>query len=73
MKLRLHGTHADCSAAAGLLRRIPGLHVQEQSRPYPDRTGELVRVYLTVTLDPTTSDHPAGDGAQEVSGGERLL
>jgi hypothetical protein len=68
MKLRLHGTHADCSTAAGLLRRTDGLHVQDQSRPYPDRTGELVRVYLTITLDLATSDHPAGDGAP---GGER--
>jgi hypothetical protein len=51
MKLRLHGTPADCSAVAERLRRTPGLHVQDESRPYPDRTGELVRVYLTVHLD----------------------
>jgi hypothetical protein len=43
MKLRLHGTPAECAAAAQRLRRTPGLHVQDQSRPYPDRGGELVR------------------------------
>jgi hypothetical protein len=34
------------------MRRTPGLHTQDQSRPYPDRGGELVRVYLTVHLNP---------------------
>ena len=64
MKLRLHGSPADCQAAAAALRRTPRLHVQDQSPPYPDRAGELVRVYLTVTLDPTAShDTPASDGA----------
>jgi hypothetical protein len=63
MKLRLHGIQTECQAAAAALRRTPGLHIEDESRPYPDRTGELVRVYLTVTLDPTTADHPAGDGA----------
>ena len=42
MKLRLHGTPAECAAATQRLRRTPGLHVQDQSRPYPDRSGELV-------------------------------
>jgi hypothetical protein len=55
MKLRLHGTPAQCPTAARLMRRIPSLHITDQSRPYPDRTGELVRVYLTVYLDPTAS------------------
>jgi hypothetical protein len=58
MKLRLHGTPAECSAVAARLRRTPGLHVTDQSRPYPDRTGELVRVYLTAQLD-TRSGQPA--------------
>jgi hypothetical protein len=58
MKLRLHGTWAECAAAAKRLRRTPGLHIADQSRPYPDRGGELVRVYLTVDLDPTRSDQP---------------
>jgi hypothetical protein len=54
MKLRLHGTPAECAAAADRLRRTPGLHVQDESRPYRDRVGELVRVYLTVDLEPTS-------------------
>ena len=52
MKLRLHGTPAECAAATQRLRRTPGLHVQDQSRPDLDRGGELVRVDLTVHLDP---------------------
>jgi hypothetical protein len=59
MKLRLHGTAAECSAAAARLRRTPGLHIQDESRPYPDRTGERVRVYLTAHLDPTSNDQPS--------------
>ena len=59
MKLRLHGTPAECAAATERLRRTPGLHVQDQSRPYPDRGGELVRVYL-----PSTSTQPgSGEGS----------
>jgi hypothetical protein len=57
MKLRLHGTPAECAAATERLRRTPG-HVQHESRPYPDRGGELVRVYLTVDLDPVSNDRP---------------
>jgi hypothetical protein len=53
MKLRLHGTPAECTAATQRLRRTPGLHVQDQSRSYPERGGELVRVYLTVDLNPS--------------------
>jgi hypothetical protein len=56
MKLRLHGTRAECAAAAERLRRTPGLHVQDESRPYPDRGGELVRVYLTVYLNPAPGE-----------------
>ena len=55
MKLRLHGTHSECAAAAARLRHTPGLHIADQSHPYPDRSGELVRVYLTAHLDPTTN------------------
>jgi hypothetical protein len=58
MKLRLHGTPAECAAATERLRRTPGLHVQDESRPYPDRGSELVRVYLTVDLDPVSNDRP---------------
>jgi hypothetical protein len=52
MKLRLHGTPAEWAAATQRLGRSPGLHVQDQSRPYPDRSGELVRVYHTIHLNP---------------------
>jgi hypothetical protein len=65
MTLRLHGTPAECAAAAAMLRRTLGLRVQDESRPYPDRAGELVRVYLTVDLDPTNSEQPG----QPTSGG----
>ena len=51
MKLRLHGTPAEY-AATQRLRRTPGLHIQDQSRPYPDRGSELVRIYLTIHLNP---------------------
>ena len=66
MKLRLHGTPAECAVAAAGLRRTPGLHILDQSRPYPDRTGSLVRVYLTAHLDPTA--HEVGES---VGGGGR--
>ena len=59
MKLRLHSTPAGC-AATQRLRRTPGLHTQDQSRPYPDRGGELVRVYLTIHLNP---DPGPGEGS----------
>jgi hypothetical protein len=67
MNLRLHGTPPECAVAADRLRRTPGLHIQDESRPYPDRSGELVRVYLTVHLD-TGSGQP---GAHTRSGGGR--
>jgi hypothetical protein len=69
MKLRLHGTPADCAAAATRLRRTPGLHIADESRPYPDRSGGLVRVYLTVCLDPTSGDQPSQHVA--VGGGRK--
>jgi hypothetical protein len=62
MKLGLHGTPAECAAAADRLRRTPGLQIQDESRPYPDRGGELVRVYLTVGLDPISNDEREGGG-----------
>jgi hypothetical protein len=62
MKLRLHGTPAECADAAARLRRTPGMTIQDESRPYPDRSGELVRVYLTVDLDPTSGDQPSQQG-----------
>jgi hypothetical protein len=71
MKLRLHGTSAECAAATERLRRTPGLHVQDESRPYPDRAGELVRVYLTVGLDPTSSGQPGQRVGGSAGGGRR--
>jgi hypothetical protein len=65
MKLRLHSTLAECATATTRLRRAPGLHITDQSRPYPDRTGELVRIYLTVDLG---SGQP---GAHATGGGGR--
>jgi hypothetical protein len=65
MKLRLHGTPIECAAAAERLRRTPGLQVQNVSRPYPDRAGELVRVYLTVQLDHVSTSQPAGGGGRQ--------
>jgi hypothetical protein len=69
MRLRLHGTPAECAVAAAGLRRIPGLHIVDQSRPYPPTVpGELVRVYLTARLDPTSrGDRP---GHRVGAGGE---
>jgi hypothetical protein len=65
MKLRLHGTPAECAVAAERLRRTPGLHITDQSRPYPDRTGELIRVYLTAYFDT-----PSGQSGTRAGGGE---
>jgi hypothetical protein len=61
MRLRLHGTPAECAVAAAGLRRIPGVHLVDQSRPYPDRTGELVGVDLIARLDPTSRGDRSGD------------
>jgi hypothetical protein len=66
MRLRLHGTPAECAVAVAGLRRTPGLHIVDQSRPYPDRTGGLVRVYLTAQLG-----QPGARAGGEGGGGER--
>ncbi len=71
MKLRLYGTHSECAAAAARLRHTPGLHIADQSHPYPDRSGELVRVYLTVDLNPTGNDQPGQPAAGAGGGGQR--
>ena len=63
MKLRLHGTPTECARRHRTAAPHPGLHIQDQGRPYPDRSGELVRVYLTVHLDPT-SNRGGGGGRQ---------
>jgi hypothetical protein len=65
MKLRLHGTPAECAVAAERLRRTPGLHITDESHPYPDRTGELIRVYLTAHLDT-----PSGQSGTRAGSGE---
>jgi hypothetical protein len=60
MKLRLHGTSAECATATQRLRHTPALHVQDQRRPYPDRGGELVRVYPTSRGDPPGQQKGSG-------------
>jgi hypothetical protein len=62
MTLRRHGTSIECAAATERLRRTPGLHSTDVSRPAPDRAGELVRVYLTVDLDPAGGSQPGPGG-----------
>jgi len=62
MKLRLHGTPAECAAATERLRHTPGLHVQDESRPYPDRGGE-----------PAASTSPPTSTPPRPGGGERLM
>ena len=70
MRPGLYGTPAECAVAAAGLRRIPGLHIVDQSRLYPDRSGVLVRVDLTACLDPTRGgDRPGPRGG--VGGGSR--
>ncbi|MCX9190574.1 hypothetical protein C3Y87_03925 [Carbonactinospora thermoautotrophica] len=57
MRIRLHGTEAECRAALALLATV--LEVVAVSDPYPDRRGtsRLVRVYLDTRL-PDTTTHP---------------
>ena len=71
MKLRLHGTSAECATATQRLRRTPGLPLQGQSRPYPHRRGELVRLYLTVHLDPYHLAQPGQRAGDRGSGSPR--
>jgi hypothetical protein len=51
MKLRLHGTPAEC-AAATQCAAPPASTPKTRAARIPDRRGELVRVYLTVHLNP---------------------
>ena len=49
MKLRLHGTAAECAEATRRLAQV--FQVVSISPPYPDRgPGTLVRVYVEVRL-----------------------
>ena len=51
MRLRLHGTPAECETAAR--RLAEAFDVVAVSGPYPDRgPSRLVRVYLELRLDP---------------------
>ena len=51
MKIRLHGTEAECRQVAERLREVVG--VLSVSEPYPDRGKSLlVRVYVEARLDP---------------------
>jgi hypothetical protein len=68
VKVRLHGTVEECAAAIQRLRHTPRLRIQDVSRPYPDRMGELVRVYLTVALDQDAD----ADGAPPAAGRQRV-
>jgi hypothetical protein len=66
MRLRLHGTPAEITAALPLLRAV--FEVVDQSRPYPDRPpSRLVRVYVELRL-PTPAPavgEVAGDRRKE--------
>jgi hypothetical protein len=61
VRLRLHGTPAEITAALPLLRAA--FHVADESRPYPDRPpSRLVRVYLDLRPPAAT---PAGRDAPD--------
>jgi hypothetical protein len=62
MKLRLHGTPAECAAATERLRRTSGLHVQDQRRPY-----RIAAASWSASPSPSTSTPPWPGG------GERLM
>ncbi|SBW21110.1 hypothetical protein FDG2_1905 [Candidatus Protofrankia californiensis] len=58
MKIRLHGTDAECRAAAGAIASV--LDVVAASDPYPDRgRSRLVRVYLDARLPTALRKSPA--------------
>lgn len=51
MRIRLHGTPAENTAALTALARV--LHIHRVSQSYPDRPpSPLARVYLIVTVRP---------------------
>jgi hypothetical protein len=54
-----------------MLARTLGLTIQDISRPYCDRNGRLVRVYLTVALKKAAlpDGPPAGGGGRGERGG----
>jgi hypothetical protein len=62
MKLRLHGTPAECAAATQRLRRTPGLHIQDQSR----RIWTAAASWSASTSPSTSTPAPArGRGAAD--------
>jgi hypothetical protein len=61
VKLRLHGTPAECDQAAHRLAEV--FDVVSVSGPYPDRgPSRLVRVYLELRLHPAPPTARAGPG-----------
>jgi hypothetical protein len=63
MKLRLHGTPAECDQAACRLAEV--FDVASVSGPYPDRgPSRLVRVYLELRLGPSPPAASAGPDHQ---------
>jgi hypothetical protein len=54
-----------------VLARALGLTVHDISRPYRDRNGRVVRVYLAVALEQAAlpDGPPAGDGGRGEGGG----
>jgi hypothetical protein len=65
VRLRLHGTPAEITAALPRLRAA--FEVADESRPYADRPpSQLVRIYLDLRLP--TPPAPAGPG----TAGDRL-
>ena len=65
MRLRLHGTPAECEATARRLAEV--FDVVSVSGPYPDRgRSVLVRVHLELRLNPKPGPaaSPAGPGQQ---------
>ncbi|MEO3776732.1 hypothetical protein ABGB16_07735 [Micromonospora sp. B11E3] len=48
VRIRLHGTPAETAAALAAIAQV--LHIQQVSRPYPDRRSPMFqRIYLDAT------------------------
>jgi hypothetical protein len=64
VRLRLHGTPAECELVARRLAEV--LDVVAISGPYPDRgPSRLVRVYLELRLHPTAAPPAAPTGPEQ--------
>ena len=68
MKLRLHGTPTECAAATQQLRRTPGLHLQDQSRPI-----RTAAASWSASTSPSTSTQPRPGGGERLMTGPDLL